>query len=250
MQQDPIGYAEGMNAYEYTKSSPQGGVDPQGTVVVILTGAGAPRASMEPIRKAIVAELKRRMRKYDDFGNEPRVRSTIYAKNKLWDDAEWKAITAYVLWRARKIRDHPCRLEQFIAVGHSSGASGMYRIANGKGWAALERKGPPRLYLYPAYLGFIDMILPFGERHEIRHLPPFTLAEHSKLPWPWTPSIHGIRNFTVHGVNHMTILTNAKVIRSIANHAGGAYESAVVINRAAKGVPARWRTSLQGDNQW
>jgi RHS repeat-associated protein len=161
---DPLGYVDGMSVYEYRKSSRSATADPEGTIVVGLSGAGEGKASLEPLTKHVTNILA------FSLGNVLNERIVVRARwhyggplkpglfNAGYDGDLKEEYTAFVKRKAQ----NPCSVEQFVTFGHSSGASAVYNLTDKKEFAkiAAEHKpaGDDRRYA-PTFLGFIDMVL-------------------------------------------------------------------------------------------
>ncbi len=145
-------YADGMNLYQYVASDPGGNVDPQGTVIVSLTGLkifgfGGKRSDLDLAIASIenrIAPLLRQYQADDSKGIEFLERKRANGGSGGPDFIR-EQYTAFV---KRKTEEDVCSLEQFIVIGHSDGATAI-RIAspslNDAKWV-------------PAYYGLVDLV--------------------------------------------------------------------------------------------
>lgn len=139
-------YADGMNLYQYVGSRPIIAVDPNGTVLVVLSGLFQSCNSGETLGNIVGQAIANRIAQYDASG------SADLQLRLLGMGGQGEEDRLQRMWREfldRKTKD-PCSLEQFVVIGHSDGATAMYRTTNagvfsGKAWT-------------PAYLGFVDLV--------------------------------------------------------------------------------------------
>ena len=178
-------------------------------VVVIMAGWLQVYGTMEPIERAVRRELSRRL---------PQHRISI--KRKLAGllpegDSDLFLVLEYAAWKQRK--DTPAgRYSEFVAIGHSSGATAIY---NGLRGGAFQNGR----YL-PAFLGMVDMILPIGPHDLTGKIPQNggrrTSVAHYYIPT--TARISGIRNIMVPGANHFSIVSSGRVMRGLSTEAATA----------------------------
>ncbi|KKK73584.1 hypothetical protein LCGC14_2892360, partial [marine sediment metagenome] len=129
---------------------------------------------------------------------------------ELWYDAKLREV--YKAFVKRK-KEQPCSLEQFVAIGHSSGGTGIYNVL--KKGKTFQKAGR----FAPAYFGMIDTIIAHG--HDLTDKAGWTTVEHYHAPK--TKTIKGIRNIPIPGVGHYSILKNQKMIQEMAKAAAQAY---------------------------
>ena len=205
------------------------GVDPSGRIVVVMSGWNRPKADMVKIRERIISKLRPRLNKYDRrivgngmigwvaVGGRRLEDDGVYdqqpAKTQSYDDFVRMHFDAFV---ARKKAD-PCRLEQFIAVGHSSGASAILNqiIAHNFG-------GP----YPPAFLGMIDPVLAKHGRDITMDNGPYTheVVYYQRRSFLKGSRIEGADNFRIRNTTHSSIMKDERVIEGIAEKAARAYE--------------------------
>lgn len=171
IQRDPAGtaqYADGMNLYEYVRSDPVGGVDPTGRVLVVISGAGASEASMNKVRNATKAAVETRLAKWWP-GTPLKMKVVPHAEGELAGDYEPLLRKDYKDFLDRR-RKSPCSLEQFVAIGHSSGATAIYNEIRAGTFRAVWIDAPEygRRRVSPVHFGLIDMILPLLPVHDLR----------------------------------------------------------------------------------
>jgi len=152
-------YADGMNLYQYVGNRPTNALDPTGTILFVMSGAHRPKADMDRLKNLTRDAILREVGPFD------RAASPMMFVQRSW----WGPLTgfydralrrAYKAFKERKAKNK-CSLEQFVAIGHSSGASAIYNEIKG----GTFNQSDPRLV--PAYLGMIDRVLPLGERHDL-----------------------------------------------------------------------------------
>jgi len=243
-------YADGMSLYQYAECNPIGYTDPSGEVVVILAGAGQSFESMNRIKQAIDAKLTPVVAKYS-AKNLFHIHFRKHAKGPLTKGYDNGLRDDYEHYKKRK-KQEPCSLEQFVAVGHSSGASAIYNLL----WEGAFNKVPgQRKMIQPAYLGLIDMVLfkkPAWSPDLRGKVPLFTGVQHYKT-WG-RPEIQGIRNFrSPWYVNHFSILHDEEVIESLSSAAAKWYEIHLMADSLFGKL--KWDTSAptkdpQSDPSW
>jgi hypothetical protein len=114
----------------------------------------------------------------------------------------------YEAWKQKK-NTRAGRYNEFIAVGHSSGATAIYNLLR-NGTFKNGRNAP-------AFLGLVDMVLPIGP-HDLtgkitRDGARQTEIVHYHLTT--TDRIGGIKNVPVGG-DHFSIVSSGRVVRGIA----------------------------------
>jgi RHS repeat-associated protein len=127
LQRDPIEYKDGMNLYGYGMGNPVNRLDPQGTVVVILTGLGEDKGKGAPLGKGIEAELGKAIKNTGLDSGTPTI--DVKLEGGGFSGPE-KALQSHYEAFVRRKENDPCSLESFAAVGHSDGATGIYRLLN------------------------------------------------------------------------------------------------------------------------
>ena len=241
-------YADGMDLYQYGRSNPITGVDPTGTIVIVMSGCRRPQSDMTKIRDRIISKLKTRLSKYDrgaptigwraawDGPLEDDDRYDQEAGSGSYDDFVRRQFDAFV---ARKRRD-PCRLEQFVAVGHSSGASAILNQIKAHN---LNKHYPP------AFLGMIDPVLHKhgrditmengGYTHEVVYYQREDLLLFLRgAPVPGADENTQLRN-----TNHFDIVKDERVVEGIAEKAAQSYEMRVQMELQWGPGKAPWDTS-------
>jgi hypothetical protein len=157
----------GINLYQYLGSMPISAVDPDGRILVILSGLFQHSGNGKPVGDKVGAVIANAMLQYD-AGMQATVGVTLEGMGgkaeenrlrRLWDE-----------FVERKQSDR-CSLEQFVAIGHSDGATAIFRLINsgafdGKDWT-------------PAYLGLVDLV----RRH-----------------WGFDPNMAGQANSSSHAI--------------------------------------------------
>jgi len=186
---------------------------------------------MVKVRDRIISKLTTRLNKYDRGG--PTIAWAAARDGPLEDDGRYdqrsgtgsyddfvrRQFDAFV---ARKKKD-PCRLEQFIAVGHSSGAS-----------AILNQIKATNFYTPypPAFLGMIDPVLAKSGRditmdnggytHEVAYYQRDDLVIRGS-PVPGADENIQVR-ITGKLSPHLTIPNDERVVEGIAEKAAKSYE--------------------------
>jgi hypothetical protein len=160
---DPLGYVDGMSVYEYGLSNCVMTADPQGTVVVALSGAGEDEESFSPLMMSVAETLA--------FGitnvvnKEVTVDAVLAYDGPLIDSFvsagyERNLRRHYEAFVKRKAADR-CSVEQFVAVGHSSGASAIYNVVDDREFAEIAGDHVPAgdgRRFAPSFLGTVDMV--------------------------------------------------------------------------------------------
>jgi len=146
-------------------------------------------------------------------------------------------------FRTRK-KGNVCRLEQFIAVGHSSGASA---IINEIKAGNLNKDYPP------AFLGTVDPVLSKdgkditfmngGLTYEVNYY------QKDDLLFRGTEVPGADENHRVRKTSHMGIIEKEEVIEGIAEKAAQAYEFRVRYQVRWTAAVMPWDTSI-GGNHW
>lgn len=228
-------YMDGMNLYQYVRSNPIVGVDPDGQVVVLLAGWRQGRDTMGLFKTAIESEMKKTLKQYEG-GAKVNVKIVIEANGKLRDDYDARLRNHYKEFVKRKKADK-CSLEQFVAVGHSSGASSIYNEL----WAGtFNEKNTKEAFVTPAFFGLYEMILykkPAVGPPDLTGKLPTDLKVgiwHVKLIT--TQAIRGIPNHNApFGVHHLNITKNPKLAKGLGWNAATWYMMHV-----------QWETSFEG----
>jgi hypothetical protein len=163
-------YSGGMNVHQYVGSMPTGAVDPDGRVVVILSGWRQPLEKGEPVARAVAYSILQHIVPYDGFGGLLEARTFLVGMGGQGEEDQLRK-----LWKDfgdRKNRN-PCSLEQFVAIGHSDGATAIYRTI----MAGTFGKGD----WPPAYLGLVDLVRLNYWIDEINHAGSADPASHALL---------------------------------------------------------------------
>jgi hypothetical protein len=148
-------YADGMNLYQYCLGNPAIAVDPQGTVVVVISGLGEEASKGYPmgeaVRSSIGSALSNQL-----YDTDPEGANAVEVKylGGGGDGPMNETLDEYRAYVNRKTAD-PCSLEQFVVVGHSDGATALYKLL---------RRGELDDPVAPsAYVAMVDLVrLDFG----------------------------------------------------------------------------------------
>jgi len=152
---DPIGYADGMNLYQYVASNPTVATDPSGRIIIGLGGlAKMGQAYVKVMLESVKRQINQRKPGLRDaWGEELVMLDGSMGRHKS------KIVKELVKYRENKDAD-PCWHEQVVLVGFSDGATSIYQLfQEGKIQNALatQRQGATGSYKI-AYLGMIDMV--------------------------------------------------------------------------------------------
>jgi len=146
---DPIGsnqYADGMNLYQYVGSRPAVAVDPDGRVLVVLSGLLQSCNSGERLARTVGQAMADRMAQYDASGSAD-LGVVLLGMGGQGEENRLQKQWREFLDRRRK---NPCSLEQFVAIGHSDGATAIFRTTNAGVFSRPDRE--------PAYLALVDLV--------------------------------------------------------------------------------------------
>ena len=250
---DPTGsnqYADGMNLYQYTKSNPIVGTDPQGTIVVMLSGLGQSDDALRSIREATLREIGKRMQKYSAQGDGI---ASYYLVGGGGMNSMRQLEFNYRMFLKRKERDK-CSLEQFVAIGHSDGATAIWHNLSPQ---ANTFTGGNTGEFTPAYLGMVDMVrkmyCPFLSffGYQVNNsadgtasisAPANTWVDAFRqdkgagfFAWKGRRIIGASANFgPYHDVNHFEIIEKQQVIQRISTKAAEEYERRVQAEKRPK----------------
>lgn len=184
--------------------------------------------------------------------------TTTYAKGGLWNDYDAAVRRAYRQY-VRRRRENPCSLEQFVAIGHSSGASAIYNELWNSTFAPIKNPHNSKHRIQPAYLGFVDMVLKkqpgvLAGPTLVGKLPALTGAMHIKIPW--RSPIKGIynRNTAQAGiplVDHLSMPSHPDTVRRFGLFAA-AYYWRHVDWETRNGGPSAFRVThdIDDDANW
>jgi len=120
----------------------------------------------------------------------------------------------YEAWKQKK-KTAAGRDNQFVAVGHSSGATAIYGLLEN----GTFKNGPNA----PAFLGLVDMGLPLGP-HDLTGKTPHNGARRTEIVHYHifgTDRIKGIRNISV-GADHFSVVNSRTVTQGLAAAAADA----------------------------
>ena len=126
-------------------------------------------------------------------------------------DSELFLALEYEGWKNRKKTVAGSR-DQFVAIGHSSGATAIYSLLRNKTFKSGK--------FAPTFLGLIDMSLPLG-RHDLTGYIPDDGTQKTGIVHYHirrTPRINGIRNMPVSG-SHFSIVRSGAVAQGLARSA-------------------------------
>jgi len=147
MQRDPGQYSDSPNLYEYAQGRPSNCTDPQGRVVVVITGFGVQPTDPDAINLGtdIALEVADRVRPFDASRD---IEVKILQGGGGAGIGESHLRQEYQKFVKRK-EQNQCSLEQFVAVAHSDGATAIYHLL---------REGAFNGQYTPAYLGLLDLV--------------------------------------------------------------------------------------------
>ena len=117
----------------------------------------------------------------------------------------------YEAWKQKK-KTPAGKHNQFVAVGHSSGATAIYGLLEN----GTFQNGPNA----PAFLGLVDMALPIGP-HDLTGKTPHDGSRRTRIVHyhtSGTDSIKGIRNIVV-GADHFSVVNYRTVTQGLAAEA-------------------------------
>ena len=177
-------------------------------VLVSMAGWTQTAETMGRIERAMIQQIS---------ANLPNHRITV--KRRLLGllpegDSELFLALEYEGWKQKK-KTTAGQNDQFVAVGHSSGATAIYSLLRNGTFL----NGPEA----PAFLGLVDMQLPIGP-HDLAGKTPRggarqTIIVHYHIPD--TGRIEGIRNIGV-GTDHFSIVNSRTVTQGLAAAAANA----------------------------
>ena len=126
-------------------------------------------------------------------------------------DSELFLALEYEGWKNRKKTAAGSR-DQFVAIGHSSGATAIYSLLRNKTFKSGK--------FAPTFLGLIDMSLPLGAHDLTGYIPSDGTQKTGIVHYHIrnTPRINGIRNISVSG-NHFSIVRSGAVAQGLARSA-------------------------------
>ncbi len=139
-------YHDGMNLYQYVGSNPIIAVDPSGEALVVLSGLGQNCDNGEPVARAVGQAIANRMRRYDASGSADLYVDLLGMGGQGEED---RLVSQWRKYVDRK-KKYPCSLEQFVAIGHSDGATAIFRSINAGTFSKDTWS--------PAYLGLVDLV--------------------------------------------------------------------------------------------
>jgi hypothetical protein len=110
------------------------------------------------LAEKIHVAVKARIDKYDAAGN---AEVDVRLLGGGGQGVENQTVEAYNSFRSAK-QDFPCSLEQFVVVGHSDGATAIYRSlhsgAIGKGSTWSSPRDDWKATFTPAFIGMVDLV--------------------------------------------------------------------------------------------
>ena len=263
-------YADGMNLYQYVGSNPANAGDPSGTALVILSGLIQNCDNGMPVGRAVGQAIANRMARYDASGSADVYVDLLGMGGQAEEDRLRREWTEYV----ERKKKNPCSLEQFVAIGHSDGATAIYRSINAGVFSSDKWS--------PAYLGLVDLVrLDYGvgqvneagSKDQNSHVtltnkPPNTVVENfwqergAGPRWFWAGwkgrvidnadsnynvgLLVGIRTKGKTDLNHFSLWEYAGLHRNLAKWATEHYEAAVRAEMA--GGRAKW--ARQQGEKW
>jgi hypothetical protein len=181
---------------------------PAEITLVSMAGYGQTAGAMERIERAMVERISAALP-----GHRIKVKRRLVSL-LLQGDSELFLAREYDAWKQRK-KTSAGRNDQFIAVGHSSGATAIYNLLrNGR-----FLNGPNA----PTFLGLTDMVLPIG-KHDLTGKIPRNGARRTQIVHYHrygTARIEGIKNIGVGG-SHFSIIQTGAVTQGLAVEAARA----------------------------
>ncbi|MBN2583972.1 MAG: hypothetical protein JXL80_12975 [Planctomycetes bacterium] len=249
---DPAGngqYADGMNLYQYGRSNPVNGLDPDGCVVVVISGLAEHHNEGRPLADKIASGIIGEIGAGGLDGD--RVVQVMMVMGGWGGPVGEATLRKEFESFVKRKKANPCSLEQFVAVGHSDGATAILHLLQD----GTFNKKPT-----PAYLGFIDLVrvsyLAGGNTDastsETIAKPDGTKVENFRQtygePWGWRGrvvsgadvNIDVNRDWGFYAVengratnkqvflNHFTIFTEPGIQREIAKRPAWAYADRVM----------------------
>jgi hypothetical protein len=140
-----------MNGYEYARSVPVMCIDPSGTIVVVISGLGEEPQKGKPLSDDVRTAVFGVVAQYDKLAGATWNNGV---GEKLegggWEKPRDNLANHFKAFKRRK-KANPCSLEQFIAIGHSDGATAIYQLARDRRFD--DEKGRT-----PAFLGLVDLV--------------------------------------------------------------------------------------------
>jgi len=126
-------------------------------------------------------------------------------------DSELFLSLEYEGWKNRK-KTAAGSQDQFVAIGHSSGATAIYSLLRNKTFKGGD--------FAPTFLGLIDMALPVGPHDLTGYIPGDGTQKTGIVHYHirGTPRINGIRNIPVGG-DHFSIVRSGAVTQGLATSA-------------------------------
>jgi RHS repeat-associated protein len=189
-------YRNTVNSYQYCNAAPLHKTDPTGKVIVVLSGAVQGEKYLDPLkditRDAILYEVR-------DYDKNPAPQMWVSRSSigplKGWYDKELE--DAYEKFVQRK-STQKCSLEQFVAIGHSSGASAIFNLLKaGKPFATKGKYAP----VYVAMIDAVypsERIIPSGnERHDLSGKLGEIVADDFYGAWRHEPIIGASLSFNI-----------------------------------------------------
>ena len=181
---------------------------PAEITLVSMAGYGQTAGAMGRIERAMVERISASLPGYRIKVKRRLVSLLLEGDSDLFLAMEYKA------WKQRK-KTSAGRNDQFIAVGHSSGATAIYNLLkNGR-----FMNGPNA----PTFLGLTDMVLPVGP-HDLTGKIPRNgdrMTQMVHYHRHGTKRIKGIKNIGVGGT-HFSIIKSGTVTQGLAVEAARA----------------------------
>ena len=176
-QRDPLGYVDGMGLYEYCRSGPAGRTDPSGEIVVVMSGLGQPYWKGKRMGEDVSTAIKTMVNRYDTAAPEAKkVQIHYIGMGGQWSENKLRDLyDAFVARKKDDAKAGQCSLEQFVVIGHSDGATAIYRSMTRNGKNAFSTQ------YAPAYIGMVDLVrLNYGTDHLFQNIKENNAADRNK----------------------------------------------------------------------
>jgi hypothetical protein len=166
-----------MNGYEYLRSAPVGRNDPSGEIVVIVSGLCQPWWKGKQMGEDVGTAIKTMVNRYDTAAPKAKKVQLHYIGmgGQGSEDTLRDLYDAFVARKKDDAKAGQCSLEQFVVIGHSDGATAIYRSMTLNGKNAFSTK------FAPAYIGMVDLVrLNYGTDYLFQHMKENNAADRNK----------------------------------------------------------------------